>query len=439
MQLVEILTLFDRLSLEQRGRRLEQIEKDILGIAWDDKPYRDINGYQEQTVKNKASLLWKYLSELLNTKVNRRNIREVLVNLNVGGILSPRSNLATTVDRTALFHGRQVELFQLQQWIEVDRCKLVFIYGMKGIGKRHVAKKIAEILSVNLDYLVWIPLGKPVPLMDLLATIIRRIGGGRSSKLSQDLSTAIDKTIDYLKKNRCLLILENADTVFSKNRQKTTAENDLLIEEYSIFLNRLNSVEHDSCCLIILEEKVVQLDPDCQQLEIQGLDRHSCQTILEKDELKGTANDWEILVEKYHGNLQYLRSIVPTIQNIFGGSISKFLDANTLVYDRIEISIDELMAKLSEQEISVIKYLANHDRGMTLDRLKDIFCEQIEYRDLLKIIDKLTKNYLLTLRVDRFVLSDLVAEYSVDRYQDPSIDRSNDAYISIRITSSDID
>ncbi len=442
MRLVEILTFLDRLSIEQRGRRLEQIEQDILSIAWENKPYRDISGYQEQTIKNKALLLWKYLSQLLNTKVNKRNMREVLESRNFGGIFSPTSDSVTTGERVsapqggreALFRGRSIELFQLRQWIEVDRHKLIFIYGMKGIGKSYVAQKIAEILSANLDYLVWIPLARPTPLIDVLSTIVRRIGAGRSSKLSNDLSTAIDKTIGYLQQSRCLLILENADIVLSKERQET-AEIDRLREEYSIFFDRLNAVEHKSCCLTILAEKVLELGTDDRQLEIRGLDWESCKIILEKAELRGTSIEWETLVKKYHGNLQYLKSIASTIQNIFGGSIRKFLDTNILVYDRIETSIADPIAKLSEQEMSIVIYLANHRQGITLERLKEVFSAQIEYRDLLKIIDKLTRKYLVELKHDRFVLSDLVAEYTVDRYLDSRIDRGDDAYVSIRIIS----
>jgi hypothetical protein len=424
MRFVEILTFIDRLSIEQRGRRLEQIEQDILSIAWENKLYRDISGYQEQTVKNKALSLWKYLSQILNTKVNKRNMREVLASRNFGGIFSPTSDSVTTGDREALSRGRSIELFQLRQWIEVDRHKLIFIYGMKGIGKSYVARKIAEILSANLDYLVWIPLEKPTPLIDVLSIIIRRIGAGRSSKLSNDLSTAIDKTIGYLQQSRCLLILENADAVLGKGRQGRE-EIDRLRSEYSMFFDRLNAVEHKSCCLTILAEKVLELGTDDRQLEIRGLDWQSCQTILEKSELSGTSTEWKTLVEKYHGNLQYLKSIASTIQNIFGGSIRKFLDANTLVFDRIETSIADPIAKLSEQEMSIVIYLANHSQGITLERLKEVFSAQIEYRDLLKIIDKLTRKYLVELRHDRFVLSDLVAEYVVDRYLDSRIDRSD--------------
>jgi SpoVK/Ycf46/Vps4 family AAA+-type ATPase len=426
MNFLEVLTFLDRMSIEQRGRRLDRIEREILEISWENKPYKDIKICQEQTAKNKARLLWKHLSKILSTTVKKENVREILESLNMLG-MGLRSSNTTTLSTAEIYlsNRRSIELFQLRQWIEVDRHKLIFIYGMKGIGKSYVAQKIAEILSANLDYLVWISIERPTPLIDVLSIIIRRIGAGRSSKISNDLSTAIDKTIGYLQKNRCLLILENADAVLG-NRQQTTEEADRLIEEYRMFFDRLNSIEHNSCCLTILEEKILNLDTNDRQLEIQGLDWQSCQKILAKDELKGTSSEWEILVEKYYGNLQYLKSIAPTIKNVFGGNIRNFLDANILVYDRIEGAIADLMANLSEQEMLVIVCLADRSQDMTLERLKDILSENIEYQKLVKILDKLTGRHLVKLDGDspgerlrqRFVLSDLVAEYVTDRYLD---------------------
>jgi SpoVK/Ycf46/Vps4 family AAA+-type ATPase len=222
MELAEILTFLDRLSLEQRGRRLSRIEREILDVSWENRTYQDIKSCQEQTAKNKARSLWADLSKLLNTKVNKANVREVLETLNVLGMGSRSSDPTNLHTEILGSNGRLKELLQLQQWIEVNRHKLIFIYGMKGIGKSYLAQEIVRILSANLDYLVYIPLEKPTQLINILSIIIRRIGGGRSSKLSGDLSTAIDKTIGYLQTSRCLLILDNADTIFGNNRQQTT-------------------------------------------------------------------------------------------------------------------------------------------------------------------------------------------------------------------------
>jgi chromosomal replication initiation ATPase DnaA len=173
MSLFKILTFLDQLSLEQRGYRMEALEREILNTVWENKPYRDIVSFQEQTVKNKAQKLWKYLSQLLNTRIGKGNVRQVLEQLNTDDILAVKSN--STAE--SLVCGRSVEIFQLQQWIEVQKSKLIFIDGMRGIGKTYIANKIAELLSPNLDYLVWISLTNPVPLIDILPIIIKRIGG----------------------------------------------------------------------------------------------------------------------------------------------------------------------------------------------------------------------------------------------------------------------
>jgi SpoVK/Ycf46/Vps4 family AAA+-type ATPase len=437
MELTEILTLLDRLSLEQRGRRLDLLEREILDVTWANKPYQNIPNHgnenrEDQTVRNKAGKLWKYLSQLLNTNVSKRNFREVLEQSNISDILSAGSNENSVTKEESLFCGRSAEIFQLQQWIEIQQNKLIFIYGMKGIGKSYIAQKVVKLLSSKLDYRVEIDLEKPIPLLDVLSIIINRLGGGRSTKLSSNVSITIGKAIEYLQKNRCLLIFDNADAIVGRDR---TSGQDLLIQDYIQFFDRLNSIEHKSCCLTILEEKVATLDTNYQQLEIRGLDWQSCQIILAKDELKGSPKDWETFVDKYYGNPQYLRSIAPTIQNVFGGSIARFLDENVLVYDRIETLIVDRLDRLSTEEMSVIMCMAAYGRAMTLVQLQDCLREKLGDRQLLKIIDRSIDKCLVKVSNDRFILSELVAEYMMDRYDNLKINCCNDAYVSIRITS----
>ena len=120
MNFNQSLTILDRLSMQQRGRRLEEIEREILGVAWAGGSYRQIESYQEQTVKNRAVRLWNYLSELLSTKVNKYNLRQILEELDIDRI-SPELATATVetsrVGRSR-FYGRLAELWQLQSWID---------------------------------------------------------------------------------------------------------------------------------------------------------------------------------------------------------------------------------------------------------------------------------------------------------------------------------
>jgi hypothetical protein len=256
--------------------------------------------------------------------------------------------------------------------------------------------------------------------------------GGKATKISRNTSIAIDKTTEYLKEKRCLLILDDADAILEN---RSTNKNNPLIADYIEFFDRLNSVEHNSCCLIILEQKVVDYKFNYQQLTIKELDWQSCQMIFAKDELKGSPIDWERLVHKYSGNPQYLKSIVPTIKSVFDGNIARFLDANILLYDRTEKLIAEQLERLSPEEMTLIMCMAAEGKALTLEQLLAHFKGKISDRQLLKTVDRSLNKCLVVVKHGRFVLSDLVAEYMIDRYEDLKMNYYNDGSVSIRITS----
>jgi DNA replication protein DnaC len=215
MNFIQSLDFLDRLSIQQRGKRLEPIEREILGIAWENSSYQQIESFQEQTVKNKAVKLWRYLSELLSTKVSKYNLRQILEGLDLDRIYPELSTPVVNIDRVSRsrFYGRLPELWQLQSWLESEQRQSISIYGMKGIGKTALIRRLAHNLAAKLDRVVWISLADAPQLIDVLEIIIKELGGGRDAKLSKNLSTAIDKTIGYLQNNRCLLIFDDADPV----------------------------------------------------------------------------------------------------------------------------------------------------------------------------------------------------------------------------------
>ena len=47
----------------------------------------------------------------------------------------------------SIFYGRTDELEKLTQWITIDRCRLIALLGMGGIGKSALAVRLAEQLA----------------------------------------------------------------------------------------------------------------------------------------------------------------------------------------------------------------------------------------------------------------------------------------------------
>ena len=415
MNFNQSLTILDRLSMQQRGKRLEAIERQIVGIAWENSPYRQIESYQEQTVKNRAVKLWKYLSELLGTKINKYNLRQVLEELDIDRILPELSTATVATHRIgrSRFYGRLAELWQLQCWIESEQQQIISICGMKGIGKTALVRKLVENLASNFDRVIWISLEDAPLLIDVLSIAIKAVGGGRSAKLSRNLPVAIDKTIEYLQKHRCLLILDRADPVLNQDDRSTSVYRD-----YAGFFNRLNSLDNNICCLIVTAEKYLSIGNDCRQIELYGLDRQSCQSLIYTSELVGTTAEWDTLIDRYQGNPQYLKIVANTIADIFSGKIAKFLDENILLYDQIETLLSQQLDLLSNAEMSILLWLAIEPEPIDLNRLKLLTSISISEASTVKVLDKLVRKYLVEISNDRFMLPDLIRASVTLRYQD---------------------
>jgi NB-ARC domain len=431
MNFIQSLDFLDRLSIQQRGKRLEPLEREILGVAWKKESYQQIKNFQEQTVKNKAVKLWKYLTELLSMKVSKHNLRQVLEGLDLDRIFPELSTPIMDIDRVgrSRFYGRLPELWQLQSWIESEQRQSISIYGMKGIGKTALVQKLADNLAAKLDRVVWISVADAPQLIDVLEIIVKELGGGRSAKLSKNLSIAIDKTIGYLQHNRCLLVFDNADPVLVQDQSSKSD----LTQNYAQFFDRLNAVDSDSHCLTISTEKcwmetidflpeTLRVGVACalrlRQLELQGLDRSSCQDLLHTSELVGTIAEWDILIDRYQGNPQYLKIAANTITDIFAGKIEKFLAMNVLVYPKIEDLLDKQFDLLSNAEMSILIWLAIERQPIDLGQLQLLTSVSISSSSTVKMLDRLVRKYLVEVRSDLFTLPELIMEAVTARYHE---------------------
>ena len=55
----------------------------------------------------------------------------------------------------SLFYGRTEELTTLEEWIVTERCRLVAVLGMGGMGKTALAAKVAAQVQHEFEYVIW--------------------------------------------------------------------------------------------------------------------------------------------------------------------------------------------------------------------------------------------------------------------------------------------
>jgi hypothetical protein len=128
-----------------------------------------------------------------------------------------------------VFFGRTEQLATLQQWIVKERCRLVAIVGIAGIGKTSLSVKLGKggigktDLSLKLardiqdefEYVIWRSLLNAPPVTEILPDLIEFLSNQQEINLSKTVDGQVSRRLHYLRQQRCLLILDNVGLPYS--------------------------------------------------------------------------------------------------------------------------------------------------------------------------------------------------------------------------------
>ena len=74
---------------------------------------------------------------------------------------------------SSVFYGRETELAQLWQWMVSERCRMVGVLGIGGIGKSTIAVKAALQMQNEFEIVVWRSLANAPSLGELLFSLLK--------------------------------------------------------------------------------------------------------------------------------------------------------------------------------------------------------------------------------------------------------------------------
>jgi WD40 repeat protein len=319
----------------------------------------------------------------------------------------------------SVFYGRVEELSQLTSWVNEDRCKLIGILGMGGIGKTALVTKLTHQLQPHFPKIVWQSLRNAPPLETLIPKLIHIL----SCKMDivdphLDISTQISQLLEYLRQERCLLVLDNAEAILPS--RSVTAIHPQEYPGYAELFRRIGESLHQSCLLVTSREKPEALVPlEGEQLpvrtvKIAGLNAAESEDLFTAKGLTADPIDRVQLRNIYSGNPLALKIVATSIHDLFDGDIKEFLDAEVSMFNGIRHLLNQQFDRLAPAEQTVMYWLAIKRDWVSLADLHAQIVPATTKPRLLATLDALQRRSLIEHCNGRFTQQAVVMEYMTE-------------------------
>ena len=456
MNLKEMLNVADRIVFEKTGQHLDDLQAAVLRGTLQRETYKEIAkdfDCSESRIREIGSELWQILSEELGEDVSKTNFRSTMERFQVSHSLNfaqdvvaignfnicgearhppnipnshpPNQETSNSKPTKTLyqdlsempelgdFYDRTPELQTLTTWILQQRCRLITLTGISGIGKTTLAVQLVQQIKDEFEYAVWYTLDEFPTIEKFQSNLIQLFSNSEKQVLSPTNQKRLP-LIKYLQNHRCLIVLDDIHNLFSSGELAGKYKPDC--EEYCTLFKQIEKLSHQSCLMLIGWEQprevtqVKNQNTSIRTLQLKGLDIAAAREILRDYGLEESDNS-ETLIHRYQGNPLSLKSVANLIQDL-GGGVTELLPNDTILLpEDLKDVLQQQFDRLSELEKQVISLLAKESQP--INRAKLLENEIIPAPDLLNALQSLSRRCLIEQQANFYTISPVLRQYAI--------------------------
>ena len=456
MELEIALNFVNRVLLDKAQRQLRPPEITIFRGTWEGITYEQMANSSSYSanylMRDIAPKFWKLLSEALGENVGKNSLRLTLTKLYDSSQVSENRSFPTQANQlsssvtnwhhapafTSHLYGYDRELALLQRWATVEKCSLLGLWGLSGVGKTALMKRLGEEVKDRFDRIIWRSLDCSPTLDSLIADILR----SEFALVEKDPSLLLPRLLAQMQSQSCLILLDGLETCLQAETLSGTYHPGY--ENYETFFRAVGESSHKSCVVVTSLENFngifqgISHDALIRSLKISGLSRSDAELLLTAAQLK-TQELWQNLIEYYQGNPAMLTIAAQMIQELFCGNVSEFLGQKSLVFGEIDRLIQKSFCRLSVLEREILYWLASEAKAMSLKEIKEGIPWSVYPVEIIEALESLIQRAILETqqRKERsvFVLSPMMQEFVTNQFiaqigQDFSVETRNNFFLT---------